>query len=98
MLLRRRPVGAEKLTNARLCIVAAAVLWSTSGAFTKILTQDTFAHLNEPPLAPLTVGELAFPVQIACYRVLFAGLALLPTVRPRDVRVRPAMLVMLLCF
>src|SRR5581483_2178154 len=46
----------------------------------------------------LPVGALAFPVQIACYRVLFAGLALLPTVRPRDVCFRPAMLVMLLCF
>ena len=67
----------------------AAVLWSTSGAFTKVLTQDTFAQLDEPRLAPLT---------LACYRVLFAGLVLLPTLRPRDVHFRPMMLLMLLTF
>ncbi len=82
----------------RLCIVLAAVLWSTSGAFTKVLTQETFAGLNEPALEPFPLAGREFPVQIACYRMLFAGLFLLPTVRPRDVRFRPAMLGMLLFF
>jgi drug/metabolite transporter (DMT)-like permease len=84
--------------RGRLCIVLAAVLWSLSGAFTKVLTKDTVFHLNEPEIEPLVLGGLKFPVQIACYRVLFAGLALSLTVRPRDVRFRPAMLGMVACF
>jgi drug/metabolite transporter (DMT)-like permease len=76
----------------------AAVLWSTGGAFTKVLTQDTFAGLNEPPLDTLTVGFYAVPVQIACYRVLFAGLFLVPTLRRRDLSFRPAMIWMALSF
>jgi drug/metabolite transporter, DME family len=86
------------LMRGRLCIVLAAVLWSLSGAFTKVLTQDTFLHLNEPEIAPLVLGGLKFPVQIACYRVLFAGLALSVTVRRRDLTFRPAMLGMAACF
>jgi len=72
-----------------LCIVLTAVLWSTSGAFTKVLTRDTFLGLNEPP-----VNEQL----IACLRVLFAGLVLVPTVRRRDVSFRPLMLPMIACF
>jgi drug/metabolite transporter (DMT)-like permease len=61
--------------------VSAALLWSTSGAFTKLLREDTGAGLNSPPVDPL---------QIAFFRVLFAGLVLLPFVRRRDVSFRPA--------
>ena len=77
------------LAHGRLCIVLTAVLWSTSGAFTKVLTRDTFLGLNEPP-----VNEQL----IACLRVLFAGLVLVPTVRRRDVSFRPLMLPMIACF
>jgi drug/metabolite transporter, DME family len=86
------------LARGRLCIVLAAVLWSLSGAFTKVLTKDTFLHLNEPEIEPLVLGGLNFPVQIACYRVLFAGIALAATVRHRDLTFRPAMLGMVACF
>jgi drug/metabolite transporter (DMT)-like permease len=67
----------------RLCILAAAVLWSSSGAFTKVLREATPLDLNDPLLTPL---------QIACCRVLFAGAVLLPLLRRRDLVFRPAML------
>jgi drug/metabolite transporter (DMT)-like permease len=67
----------------------AAVLWSTSGAFTKVLTKDTGLGLDAPP-----VGHL----QIAFYRVLFAALVMVPLLRRRDVSWRPAMLPTALCF
>ena len=86
------------LTQGRLCIALAAVLWSTGGAFTKVLTQDTFAHLNEPPLATLEWGGYQLPVQIACYRALFAALVLLPTLRRKDLAFRPPMIWMALSF
>jgi drug/metabolite transporter (DMT)-like permease len=83
---------ADPLSSAvrdRLLIVLAALLWSTSGAFTKVLTQPTSLGLDTPPLHP---GVLA------CVRVLFAGLVLLPTLRRRDLSFRPIMLVMVACF
>src|SRR5437899_1897359 len=92
------PSQALSPARARLFIMLAALLWSTSGAFTKLLTQDTVFGLNEPPLAPFPFAGLAFPVQIACYRVLFAGLVLTPTLRREDIRFRPLMIVMGLCF
>lgn len=89
---------ASARTRGRLCLLLAAVLWSLSGAFTKALTEDTVFGLNEPTIEPLVIAGRAVPVQIACYRVLFAGLVLLPTLRPRQLRFRPLMLVMLGCF
>ena len=80
---------AFSATHGRLCVVAAAVLWSTSGGFTKLLTKPTALHLNEPVLSGL---------QIAFARVLFAGLALAPLVRRRDLAFRPAMLATALTF
>ena len=77
------------VASGRLCIFLAALLWSLSGAFTKTLTQDTFLGVNDPPLAP---------IQMACWRAIFAGLFLVPTLRPADIRFRPLMLVMALCF
>ena len=38
------------LARGRLYIFTAALLWSTSGAFTKVLTQDTALGLNHPPV------------------------------------------------
>jgi drug/metabolite transporter (DMT)-like permease len=77
------------LGQGRLCIGLAALLWSLSGAFTKLLTKDTFFHLGDPPVPGL---------QIACSRVLFAGLVLLPMVRRQDISFRPMMIVMALSF
>jgi drug/metabolite transporter, DME family len=83
------PTPTLSLTQGRLCIAAAAVLWSLSGAFTKLLTKlmvDRFGYPNVPAL------------QIAFYRVLFAGLVLVPTLRRGDFAFRPLMLAMALCF
>jgi drug/metabolite transporter (DMT)-like permease len=73
---------APSPAHGRLCLLLAAVLWSTSGAFTKLLTKPTGWGLDQPTLHPL---------QLACARVLFAGLALLPLLRRRDVSFRPGM-------
>src|SRR6266849_5413473 len=75
--------------QGRLYIVLAALLWSTSGAFTKLLTKDTFLHLGSPQVPGLL---------IAFYRVLFAGLVLLPALRRCDFSFRRAMIAMVACF
>ncbi len=90
--------SVPSLAHGRWCILLAAILWSTGGAFTKILTQDTFAGVNEPEVEPLIIDGYKVPVQIACYRALFAGLVLLPTLRRRDISFRPMMIVMALSF
>src|SRR2546421_643793 len=77
------------LTEGRLCIAAAAVLWSLSGAFTKFLTGVLHEDYDYPEVPAL---------QIAFYRVLFAGLVLAPTLRRADLSFRPAMRAMALCF
>jgi DME family drug/metabolite transporter len=82
-------MGTSTIAHGRLCIALAALLWSTSGAFTKVLTRDTALGLNTPTIEPL---------QIAFYRAFFAGLVLLPTLRPKDVSFRPLMLGMAGCF
>lgn len=81
--------AAPTAAGGRLCILAAAVVWSTSGAFTKVLTKDTPLGLHLPPLPPL---------QIAFYRALFAGLALSLLLRRGDVVYRPLMVPMALAF
>ncbi len=85
-------------THGRLCILAAAILWSLSGAFTKALTQPTAFGLNEPPIAALDFDGEQVPIQIAFYRAFFAGLVLVPTLRRGDIRVKPMMFAMLACF
>jgi drug/metabolite transporter (DMT)-like permease len=55
----------------------------------RVLREPTDLGLDKPDLDPL---------QIAFFRGLFAGVALVPLVRPRDVRFRPAMLGMVACF
>lgn len=67
--------------RGRLLIVAAAVLWSTSGLLIK---SPTLQELPEPGRGPL----------LACYRALFAAAALLPLVRLRAVRWRPMLVPM----
>lgn len=72
----------DSLTQARLCIVLAALLWSTSGAMTKILCENTGLGLNEPSIDPLA---------IAFWRVAFAAAVFLPAVRRQDLTFRPAL-------
>lgn len=87
-----QPAASSSLVSpiqGRILIAMAALLWSTSGAFTKILTHDTVFGLNTPEIRPL---------QIACGRVLFAGIILLPTIRRRDISFRPAMAAMAISF
>lgn len=62
----------------RLLILLAAIMWSTSGLFTNVLATPTGLGLHAPALTPL---------QIAAGRVLFAGLVLVPLLRPRDVSI-----------
>lgn len=77
------------LTSARLQVVAAAALWSLSGAFTKCLTTPTVLGVDQPPIDGLS---------IAFFRVFFAGLCLLPTLRLADVRFLAGMVPMALTF
>jgi drug/metabolite transporter, DME family len=85
----RRDADPTGLTEGRLCIAAAAVLWSLSGAFTKILTSVMVEDYDFPPVSP---------VQIAFYRTLFAGVVLAPMLRRADVAFHRLMLPMALCF
>src|SRR6266481_683918 len=77
------------VNQGRMLVVLAAVFWSLSGAFTKILTQQASFQLDGPPVTA---------VQIAFFRVFFAGVVLLPTLRRRDVSFRWSMPLMVLCF
>src|SRR5947209_12763193 len=70
-------------------IAAAAVLWSLSGLFTKLLTTPTPLGLHEPKVEPL---------HIACFRILLGGLVLAPTLRRRDLTFRPLMPAMVTSF
>jgi drug/metabolite transporter (DMT)-like permease len=83
------PFMPPSLARGRLLIVLAALMWSTSGAFTKVLTKPTSLGLDSPPIEPL---------QIAFFRAVFAALVLAPMLRPRDISFRPVMLPMAACF
>jgi drug/metabolite transporter (DMT)-like permease len=69
--------------------VLAAGLWSTSGAFTKLLTLPTGLGLEEPELSPL---------MIALCRVIVVAGVFAPTIRRRQITFRPMMLFMMLSF
>ena len=75
--------------RARLGLTAAAILWSLGSVFVRILREPTALALNDPPLSSL---------QIAFYRGLFGGAALLLLVRRRDMVFRPMMAGMVLTF
>ncbi len=83
------PSNNMSVNQGRILVVLAAVFWSLSGAFTKILTQQASFRLDGPPVTA---------IQIAFFRIFFAGLVLLPGLRRRDVTWRPSMLLMILCF
>jgi drug/metabolite transporter (DMT)-like permease len=79
--------------------VAAAVLWSLSGALVKLLHPPAQDPESVPLGDWLGVSEPAVPgLMIAFCRALFAGLFLVPTLRRRDLSFRPLMLAMVLCF
>lgn len=67
--------------RARLLIITAAVLWSMSGLFSRLLDSPHYG-LNEPLLTPL---------QRASGRALFAALVMLPLLRPSNITFRPMM-------
>ncbi|MFO0809684.1 MAG: DMT family transporter [Gemmataceae bacterium] len=85
MIHSPRPNRAQAL----LCIIAASFFWSLSGAFKAVLLTPTPLGLDSPPVQPM---------HIAFYRVFFAGLVLLPTLRRRDVRIYPRLLLLPACF
>jgi drug/metabolite transporter (DMT)-like permease len=74
------PAGSPVV--ARSLLVLAAVLWSLGSLFMRVLEHPTSLGLHDPPLSP---------VQRAFWRGLFAGLCLIPLVRPADVKFRPAL-------
>ncbi|MGL4421619.1 MAG: DMT family transporter [Gemmataceae bacterium] len=80
---------SRRIVFARMSLVLAAVLWSTSSLFVRVLQQPTFVGVHEPHLDPLQVGF---------FRGIFAGLVMIPLIRRADVRFRPAMGLMMLCF
>jgi drug/metabolite transporter (DMT)-like permease len=88
-MLMEHKLASPSLARGRLLIVLAAVLWSTSGLFKCVLKHTTPLRLGAEP-----VDDLA----IAFYRVFFASLVLLPTLRRRSVSFRPSMLAMVGCF
>lgn len=84
--------------RGRWCILIAALLWSTSGAFTKALKEDTFFGVNEPPIQDLLLAGFLVPVQIAFYRTIFASAAFAATLQAKDIVFRKPMIGSAFCF
>lgn len=74
-----------KLFRARMLVLLAAVLWSLSGLFVK-----------SPPF--LSIPEEDRGLILACYRVFFAGLFLLPFIKINRIRWRPGLIPLLIAF
>jgi drug/metabolite transporter, DME family len=81
--------SVPSLNQGRLLIALAAVLWSLSGGFSKVLTKDTPFGLNDPKAAALA---------IAVFRLIFAGIVFVPALRRQDFSFRPMMIGMVLVF
>jgi drug/metabolite transporter (DMT)-like permease len=81
--------------QARACLILAAVLWSLGSFFMRLLREPSLLAsslhfpLHEPYLTPL---------QVACYRGLFGGLAMLLLVRRTDMRFCTPMIGMVAVF
>ncbi|MSR32245.1 MAG: hypothetical protein EXR99_12135 [Gemmataceae bacterium] len=77
-----------QLTRARIYLIAASLLWSTSGFFTRLL-QSTKSE-----------GELEtiHPTQMACFRALFAALGMTVWLRRGDFTFRPPMVPTVMSF
>ncbi len=82
-------MNGASLWQARLCLVGAAVFWSISSAFMRLLSAPLGLGLEEPRLTPL---------QIAFFRSLFGGLLVLMMVRRAQMRFHPSMVGMVLTF
>jgi drug/metabolite transporter (DMT)-like permease len=87
--MMEHPPASASSARGRVYVVIASVMWSFSSVFNKVLREDTFLGLNDPPVDPQLM---------ACFRTLFAGSVLLLVLRPRDLAFRPLMLVMAGCF
>ncbi len=74
-----RPVTLSS-SRGRTLLIAAAILWSLNGVIVK-----------SPPLQAIPLEDRGW--LLACYRSLFASVALLPLVSWRRVRWRPGLLV-----
>lgn len=98
LCVRSFEMSAPSVTAGRLCIAAAAVLWSLGGAFNKVLTKPTDFGFDEPGIEAWSLADYQVPIQIAFYRALFAGLVLVPTLRRGDIQFRPLLLAMGLSF
>ncbi len=83
------PAPLPSLTQGRWLVALAAVLWSLSGGFSKVLTRNTPFGLNSPEIDGLVM---------AFYRAFFAGLVLVPALGRRDLSFRPLMVGMMVCF
>jgi drug/metabolite transporter (DMT)-like permease len=81
--------ASSSAASARAGLVLAAVLWSLGSVFMRLLREPLGLGLSDPPLAPL---------QIAFYRGLFGGLAMLVLVRRAEVAFRPTMFGMVVAF
>ncbi len=68
-----------------MLLLTAAVLWSTSGLLVKCGPMQAISLEQRGPL-------------VACYRVLFAAVAIAPFIRWRQVRFRPALIGMTLSY
>ncbi|MEX0700924.1 MAG: EamA family transporter [Planctomycetales bacterium] len=79
------PATRAEVRNARLMLLAAALLWSLSGVIMK-----------SPPMERMPL-ELRGPVS-ACWRAVFAVAVLLPFIRREHVRFRPTLVPMALGF
>src|SRR5262245_28192065 len=86
---KRTVMENASASHGRLLILLAALFWSSSGAFTKVLTKPTIFHLNDPVIEAR---------QLACFRAMFASAALLLFLRRGNLSFRPLMLLMALCF
>jgi drug/metabolite transporter, DME family len=94
--------------QGRLCVVLAAMLWSTSGAFSNLLREDTalgrwiaegMNGLLGSFSGPAALNEPQIePLLMAFFRVLFGGIVLVPLLRRRDVAFRPMMLLTAVVF
>lgn len=78
-----------KLWKSRLTVALAAVCWSLSGLFVKLLT--------EPPQWLGDVPAVASE-QIACWRCLFGALAFIFILRPGMIRWHPLLILTAGCF
>jgi drug/metabolite transporter (DMT)-like permease len=77
------------LNQGRLLILFGTLIWSLGGVFAKVLTVTTPLGVHVPPVDGPTM---------AFYRVLFAGLVLLPALQRGDLSFQPMMVPMVVSF